>query len=173
MRQDTNRRYNEAASVPTRTVMQHPTNPYLFFPVHRRPMRLPRVDYASPTCLCFVTFNVKSVNGVLLTGEIAAIAWSTLRERLTGCALHAACMMPDHVHLLIAPSGAGETISDIVCRLKSCICLAIRNETHQYLKWKTSFYDHVLLAAEPWEEEAAAIVHYIRANPNRAGLGED
>ena len=174
MRQDNYRRYDQAEAVPTRTVLQHPTTPNLFFPVHRRSLRLPGINYASEYCLCFVTFNVNTVCGVLLTDENAPLAWDALTAQLRqlGCTVHAVCMMPDHVHLLVAPSGTGESISDIVGRAKSCICHALRAERRCYLKWQTSFYDHVLRDSERRQEEFDAIIHYIRANPANADLGD-
>ena len=71
MNKDNYRRYDQAEAVPTRMVFQHPTKPNLFFPVHRRPLRLLGVNYAAPDCLCFVTFNVNTACGVLLTEENA------------------------------------------------------------------------------------------------------
>jgi REP element-mobilizing transposase RayT len=175
MRKDNYRRYEQAESVPTRTILQHPTKPNLFFPVHRRVLRLPDVDYSSVDCLCFVTFNVNRACGVLLTEENGPLAWDALQQQLQqlDCTVYAACMMPDHAHLLVAPSGKGESISDIVGRVKSCMCLALRIQRQCYLKWQPSFYDHVLRDTERGEEEMNAIVHYIRANPAKADLGDD
>ena len=174
MRNDNYRRYTQAEAVPTRKVLQHPTKLDLFFPVHGRPQRLPNVDYASADCLCFITFNVNAAAEALLTGENGPIAWVALNEQLTqiGCTVHACCMMPDHVHILLAPSGAGETVSDIVRRVKSYICLALRREKQAYLKWQPSFFDHVLRDRERTEDEIQTIVAYIRLNPAKAGLGD-
>ena len=174
MRKDNYRRYTQVDAVPTHIVLQHPTKPDLFFPVHRRPLRLPNVDYTSTDCLCFVTFNTDTASGVLLTEENGQLAWATLEEQLQdiGCTVYAACMMPDHVHLLLAPSGQGESVSEIVGRVKSCICLALRKERRCYLKWQTSFYDHILRDMERQEDEFYAIMNYIRSNPREAGLGD-
>ncbi len=174
MVKDNQRRYNQAEAVPTHMVMQHPTLPNLFYPVRRSSLRRPDVDYSAFGCICFVTFNVHNACGVLLTEDYASIAWAVIRQELqqTGCTVYAGCLMPDHVHLLMAPSGTGETISDIVRRVKSCICLALRKEMQCYLKWQPSFYDHILCETERQQDEFDAVIAYIRANPQKAGLGD-
>jgi REP element-mobilizing transposase RayT len=172
MQNERYKQYRQAEAVPTTRVLQHPTKPNVFYPVHRRPMRLPGVDYAAPDLICFVTFNVRNGCGVLFTGESGRIAWAAFSDELSriGCRVFAACLMPDHAHLLVAPSGKGESVSDITRRVKTRCCTALRQERNEYLRWQDSFYDHVLRDEERAEDEFDAIVHYIRTNSERAGL---
>ncbi len=168
------REYRRLGEIETRLYIEHPRRPGVYLPMHRRPMRLPEVDYRSPECLCFVTFNLHPQCPLTLTGELAEMAWQRFWETLRnlGCKVYAACLMPDHVHLLVAPSGKGESISDIVKRIKGNLCAAIRNQFGENLRWQASFYDHVLRQGEKQAEEFDAIVGYIYANPEQAGLGE-
>jgi len=169
------REYNRVDEVETCLYIEHPRKPGVYLPVHRRPMRLPDIDYASTDCVCFVTFNLHPACTNALTGEIAEAGWRLLWQAVqhVGCHVYAACMMPDHVHLLVRPSGKGETISDIVRLLKTWISNEIRKQFGVYLKWQPSFYDHVLRAHEKVSDEFEAIVQYIYDNPTKLGLGED
>jgi REP element-mobilizing transposase RayT len=169
------KRFDSAEAVPTTKALQHPTKPGLFYPVHRRPLRLRGVNYAAPDLICFVTFNVKLGCDVELTGEIGALVWQALRDALakTGCRLFAACLMPNHVHLFVAPSGTGESISNIVMHVKSWCSTVVRKERQRYLLWQDSFYDHILRESESSEDVFHTIVYYIRTNPQRADLGDD
>ena len=169
------REYSSPDDVETRLYLEHPTRPGVYLPIHRRPMRLPNTDYRSPDCLCFVTFNIHPRCSVTLTGKVAEVAWQTFWQvvKKIGCRVYAICMMPDHIHLLVAPSGQGESISDIVKAIKGNICAALRRVCGLHLRWQPSFYDHILRPSERYADEFAAIVHYIFVNPERAGLGEE
>jgi REP element-mobilizing transposase RayT len=163
--------YKNEDEIETRLFVEHPRQSGCFLPVHRRPMRLPNVNYSSAECWCFVTFNVHSRCDVRFEGELGEIAWHWLwREiELIGCHVQAVCLMPDHVHLLLAPSGNGESVSDIVRRLKTMMCTVLRRRFNIYLKWQTSFYDHVLRDRKGTDAEFNAISRYIYDNPVTAG----
>jgi REP element-mobilizing transposase RayT len=79
-------------------------------------------------------------------------------------------MMKDHVHMLLSPSGKGESISDVVMRIKSLCALSLRNECHVYLKWQTSFYDHILRDSAMMDREFNAVKQYIIDNLARSGI---
>jgi REP element-mobilizing transposase RayT len=71
-------------------------------------------------------------------------------------------MMPDHVHLLASfPANPG--LRATVSAWKSFT--AKKAGFH----WQTDFFEHRLRADESFDEKA----HYIRMNPERAGLCED
>src|SRR5689334_16970601 len=110
------REYSAPGAVETTQFIAHQHRANIYLPVHRRSVRLPAVNYSSRECLCFVTFNLHPRCEIRLECEIAQTAWWTLNEEIEKTASYAPalCMMPDHVHLLIAPSGDGETISDLV-----------------------------------------------------------
>jgi putative transposase len=173
-----NSRYKQYASpdeVPTRQMLEHPSKAGIFVPVHRRPMRLPGVDYTNASLVCFVTFNIHRECNVRFIDVIGQRIWQALLDEMNRihCCLYAACLMPDHVHLLISPSGKGESISDVVRRVKTRCCTLLRQEQNVYLHWQSSFYDHILRDNECAGDEFEAIKHYIYSNPERAELGED
>ncbi len=167
--------YSSAEAVPTKRILQHPTKPNVFYPIHHRPMRHAGVNYANARLICFVTFNVKTECGLELVNDLGHCTWDALRDEVAriGCRVYAACLMPDHVHLLLSPSGNGESISDIIRRIKTRCCTAIRQEYSKYLLWQTSFYDHILTTAAPEGDEFQAIIHYIITNPIRDDLGDE
>ena len=105
----------------------------------------------------------------------AAARWahSAARE-LERCAgqhafeLDAYCVMPDHVHALVAgDSGAGSSLGRFVHRFKQTLGYEYKMATGRAL-WQRSFFDHVLRTDEPAEPHA----DYILLNPVRAGLVE-
>ena len=171
--QSNRRTYGSADAVPTREFVQHPTRADLFYPVHKRPKRLAGVDYTSESCCCFVTYNLKAGCEPLI-GEIGQTAWLALIEQGVRCEfrLHAACMMPDHVHLLLSPTGRGESVGQIVGAIKKSQFFAVRNAHGIYLQFQEMFWDHVVGRAANPDEEFEAIVWYIRQNPVAAGLVE-
>lgn len=75
-------------------------------------------------------------------------------------------VMPDHLHLLVAPRDTG-SVSDIMHSIKRYAAKRI-NETmarHGPL-WQQSFYDRVIRN----EEHLRATIEYIHRNPVSAGL---
>jgi len=167
--------YDTPEAVETRLHLEHPFKQGVYLPIRRRSLRLPDCDYTSPECLCFVTFNVHHKCGVRFIENRADLAWEWMWRQFTAmaCQIHAASLMPDHVHILLAPSGHGESVSDIVQRVKTIVCTQLRQQHSEYLKWQTSFYDHVLRNEEKRADEHSAIVHYVCNNPIKAGLGDD
>ncbi len=169
------REYNRIEDVPTRLYKVHPHKPNIYLPVHRRPMRHQEVDYSSPENVCFVTFNIHPECLVRFTGCMAEAAWDEFLRTIEkiGCHVFAACLMPDHIHLLVSPSGKGETISDIVKQIKGELVARLRRQFKIELRWQKSFYDHVLRSEEKKPDAFEAIKQYIYDNPERAGLNAD
>jgi REP element-mobilizing transposase RayT len=95
---------------------------------------------------------------------IAAIA----REEVL--ALHDAhpiigfCIMPDHVHLLMANSGA--TLGTIVGRFKARTSLQVHRLESDLELWQDDYWDHIVRR----EEGLYKVLQYILLNPVRAGL---
>jgi REP element-mobilizing transposase RayT len=80
---------------------------------------------------------------------------------------YAHCLMPDHVHLLIAV-GQGSLI-DCVAQWKSRCYKARRCRGNPAPFWQRSFWDHGLRRGEDVDVTAMYILH----NPVRAGLVAD
>lgn len=82
--------------------------------------------------------------------------------------LHAYCLMPDHLHLLISPSER-KSIIDFVREFKS---LSTRMSWPQGFKgkiWQEGFYDHFLRC----EESVEVTARYIVDNPIRKGIVQE
>lgn len=81
--------------------------------------------------------------------------------------LMAVCVMPDHVHLLLAP--AGENLIDLIGKWKSYTTHLIRLQEKIGKLWQRSFYDHGLRK----DEDLINVGEYIVSNPVRKGLVQD
>lgn len=82
--------------------------------------------------------------------------------------LHAWCIMPNHVHLVIEPLGSW-TLAEVMHSLKSFTAKeanAALGRTGEF--WQAESYDHLVRD----EADYARAVEYARANPEKAGLGE-
>ena len=80
--------------------------------------------------------------------------------------LIAYCLMPDHLHLLVIPPGAGKDVSAFVGAFKSRSTRLLWSKGLQRRVWQASFYDHVLRK----DEDIEAVAAYITANPVRKGM---
>jgi REP element-mobilizing transposase RayT len=78
----------------------------------------------------------------------------------------AACLMPDHLHWLIAD--AREMITS-VRRLKSFSTSVAWHQGHCGRLWQRSFWDHVLRK----DEDLSKVARYIIENPVRKGLAQE
>lgn len=79
----------------------------------------------------------------------------------------AVCVMPDHVHLLIAPSSGN--LIDLIAKWKSYTTHLIWQNGWKGTVWQRSFYDHALRK----DEDLIKVAEYIVNNPVRRGLVED
>ncbi len=85
--------------------------------------------------------------------------------------LHAAIIMPNHVHLLLCPLRDGNgwpfPLVDILQCLKSATAHRINKLLHHLGPvWEEESFDHVLRSDESLSEKS----EYIRQNPVKAGL---
>jgi len=78
----------------------------------------------------------------------------------------AACLMPNHLHWLIAD--AKEMVTS-VGRLKSYSTTVAWHQGHCGRLWQQSFWDHVLRK----DEEISKVARYIIENPVREGLAQE
>lgn len=81
--------------------------------------------------------------------------------------LMAACVMPDHVHLLLAP--ISENLIHLIGRWKSYTSRLIWEKEYKGKVWQRSFYDHALRE----EEDIIKVAEYIVCNPVRKGIVQD
>jgi REP element-mobilizing transposase RayT len=106
-----------------------------------------------------------------------ALAKPHVRELLQGCLLrferdrlrlHAATIMPNHVHLLMEPMG-GNALSQLMKGIKGASARKINlltGASGQF--WMDESFDHIVRSEAQYEHFAA----YIRDNPVKAGLQE-
>ena len=78
-----------------------------------------------------------------------------------------ACVMPDHVHLLLSLDGEGSSVGQYVRQWKSRWTRRLCSSDEEPL-WQRSFYDHWMR-----KNEAPVYAAYIVGNPVRKGMVED
>ncbi len=81
--------------------------------------------------------------------------------------LAAVCVMPDHVHLLLAPTL--ENLVDLVGKWKSYSTHLMRGKGVTGKVWQRSFFDHAVRK----DEDLVKVAEYIVCNPVRKGLVQD
>ena len=80
--------------------------------------------------------------------------------------LHAWCVMPNHVHLVIQPLSPHQ-LPKIVQSLKSFTAHEIRKLVPVEIPfWQHEYYDHLIRNAASY----ARVVEYVAMNPSKAGL---
>jgi REP-associated tyrosine transposase len=83
-------------------------------------------------------------------------------------ALHAYCVMRDHIHVLLSPNGKTGVVQ-FVRLLKGRLAAALRKLGVTEHLWQRSFHDRAIRR----EENLVEVIQYILHNPVRAGLVED
>jgi putative transposase len=87
---------------------------------------------------------------------------------VNGMQLHAYCVMPDHIHILLS-SGINYGIIEFVRRFKGRLVAVFRRQGKTGRLWQRSFHDRAIRRAENLLE----VIQYILDNPVRAQLVED
>ncbi|OGP65066.1 MAG: hypothetical protein A2170_16680 [Deltaproteobacteria bacterium RBG_13_53_10] len=80
---------------------------------------------------------------------------------------YAFCLMPDHLHLLLAPKKGN--LIDLIHGWKGFTANLLRRNGLSDPCWQRGFYDHALRK----EEEIQKVAEYIVNNPVRAGIVDD
>jgi REP element-mobilizing transposase RayT len=99
------------------------------------------------------------------SGNLGQDAWNTLLQQTVErrVQIHAACLMPDHLHLVVSPGS--DEIVHWVGRFKSYTTHLARLRGWRGKLWQPSFHDRALR-----EGEFDGVVEYVRRNPVEAGL---
>ena len=136
-------------------------------PPRRKRIRLDLALYAEPGRVCSITIAVRDRRPVFAEPIIAASAMDVLHAQAdrTGVPVHAFCIMPDHVHLVVEPS-AGCDLATFVGQFKNLAQRAAWARGVRGQFWQASFWDHFLRR----DEDLRRIVEYVLENPVRAGL---
>ena len=82
-----------------------------------------------------------------------------------GIAVGRYVILPDHLHLLVAPPD-DLRLGDWVGTLKRVLARSLQGSGSGDPIWQRGFFDHVLRSSESYSEKW----NYVRENPVRAGL---
>ena len=135
-------------------------------PIHRRVARLDSKNYIGRQTY-FVTICCDRRKPYL---SDVRTAHRTL-DLLSACAskssfvLHAYCLMPNHLHLLVEGSHDCANLLEFIRVFKSRTAFEFRKLSHRRL-WEMSFHDHILRSSDSLEDVAI----YIWSNPVRKKL---
>ena len=112
------------------------------------------------------TCSTKNRRRIFQVHSRAAVALDAILhcERTDKYTLHAAAIMPDHIHVLVSPPPE-ITLERIASMLKGGISFRLRDETRGEL-WETGYHDVRMRTLE--QTISSAI--YIRDNPTAAGM---
>ena len=120
----------------------------------------------------FVTFR-KSTQGPFSPEARDVVLEHCLRGNAIKFHLHAAVVMPEHVHLLLTPLRDADGWPYELFKILRLIKGASAHSVNRLLQqvgpvWQEESFDHVLRSNESFEEK----LEYIRQNPVRIGIVE-
>jgi putative transposase len=133
---------------------------------HHKNIRLDPNTYLGPKTY-FVTLCCESRQPEFQSVERGRWLLDCLRQPVEKqqMALHAYCIMPDHVHVLLEGKKPSSNLLVFLKNFKQTTAYQFKQETGRPL-WQKKFYDHILRA----DEKAEAVAWYIWLNPVRKGL---
>jgi len=82
-----------------------------------------------------------------------------------GFGVHAYCVMPDHIHVIVEGLRNGSDMERFVKAFKQGTGFEYKKKSGQHL-WQRRYYDHILRATDSLD----AVMWYVWLNPVRAGL---
>ena len=120
----------------------------------RKRIRLPREDYLGGRA-CFVTLCCHNRYPFLRPASRAGAIVDLLEALSTRMSfwVHAYCVMPDHVHLLLQGREAQCDLVRFLQRFKIQSAFEERKRSGKRL-WQRSFYDHILRPRDSYESVA-------------------
>jgi putative transposase len=118
----------------------------------------------------FVTTCCRGRQAIFRNVAIASRIVASLREQADRCdfGVHAYCVMPDHVHILLEGKSAASNLVRFVKAFKQATSYACRAHARGTL-WEKSFYDHILRP----RDSIGGVAAYIRMKPVRKGICND
>jgi len=135
----------------------------------RKNIRLPPAAYrepGSPWLVTITTFDRRRYFGHDPSMAGAVLAMVTDDAPLRGLDLHLACLMPDHVHLLVTV--ADSDLVDAIGALKSRSTKVFRGFGGVGPLWQRSFHDQGIRNGRAFDDA----VRYVLNNPVAAGIVE-
>jgi putative transposase len=118
----------------------------------------------------FVTFCTDGRRPVFRDSARASWIVQTLRtvSEATGFQVHAFCVMPDHVHIVVEGSADQSDLGRFVKTFKQLTAFHYKKESGETL-WQRRFYEHIVRPSDSLD----AVIWYVWLNPVRAGLCVD
>ncbi|MCA1594435.1 MAG: transposase [Acidobacteria bacterium] len=131
-----------------------------------RPRRL-ELLFSNVRPFYFVTFNTYKRLPLLARPEIHETFHSfCIRAQEHNVAVGRYMIMPDHVHLFVALSPTGLTLSEWIQALKKVLGKQLLRLAEQKPHWQEGFFDHVLRNSESYGQKW----DYVQMNPVRSGF---
>lgn len=136
-----------------------------------RPPRFPDFDYAGFNRY-FITICVADRSPVFRSLELGQVVIAKLLTVSTAFGLDvlAYCVMPDHMHALVAGESENSLFLPFMQRYKQLTGYWWKHDLrHRTCLWQEGYYDRILRDHDPNE----GVIRYILENPVRAGLVDD
>jgi len=135
-------------------------------PFHHKNIRLPHQDYLGPRWY-FITICCPNRRKRFTAPKICDDFLNILRSNAAthSFAIHAYCLMPDHVHLLAEGLQPQSDLVQFMRAIKMKTSMPFERKTGKAL-WQKKFYDHILRNSDSPD----AVARYIWTNPVRANL---
>ncbi len=135
----------------------------------RTNIRLPDLNYLARRTY-FLTLCCENRNRIFLKTEFAREIIENLRDYAVQkqFAIHAYCVMPDHVHALVEGQTDASDLPSFVKLFKQITAFQYKSRTGQRL-WQKAYYDHILRPSDSLD----GVAWYIWLNPVRAKLCAD
>ncbi len=134
--------------------------------VPRKNIRFARQEYVGRR-IYFITVCSENRRPIFQNAGRAKTAIESLKRisDSMGVLVHAFCVMPDHVHILVEGKSATSDMVKFVAQWKQSTGHIFRHELPQRF-WQRRFCDHVLRQVE----DSDSIAWYIWMNPVRKGM---
>jgi putative transposase len=134
--------------------------------VPRKNIRLDRNEYVGRR-IYFITICSENRFAIFQNPDRASVVIESLKRvsRSADILVHAFCVMPDHVHVLVEGKSATSDVVKFIAQWKQSTGYLFRHELPRRF-WQRRFYDHVLRRPE----DSDAVAWYIWMNPVRKGM---
>jgi putative transposase len=125
------------------------------------PPRIPMWLRWEQSVIYFVTICVVNRKPVL-ANDVTFIAFKNAAAKLRDWTVLAAILMPDHLHVIVAPTDRDAKVGNLAGAIKRWM----RQELNASWKWQPGCFDRLLRSDESLHEKWL----YVEENPVRAGL---
>lgn len=134
----------------------------------RKRARLKHHDYSAEREY-YLTICTHNRSPIFSRKESCTVGLKAIKHTCPECQIYliAYCIMPDHIHLLVLPTG-DISVSEFVRRFKARTACKLRKQGKLVEVWQRGFFDHIVRK----DKHVNEIARYILLNPVRKGLVE-